>query len=95
MMPPKKESYWHILEEAADIAKQRGNQYGSYKENFNNIHRIYRDLFVQEGEEGVNRQDIYKIMIATKLARQSHKHNKDNLIDCINYIAMLIADGEQ
>lgn len=89
--PSPQEGYWHILEEAAAIAKERGQQYGDYKENFDRISAQCKRLGLE-----LSRQDLYKVMIATKLGRlEETSDHKDSWLDLINYVAMLIADGNK
>lgn len=86
--PPPTEGYWHILEEAAKIAKERGATYGDYKLNYDRISAQCKRLGIE-----LSRKDLYKVMIATKLGRlEETPEHEDSWKDLINYICMLLAD---
>jgi len=77
--------YWDTLTEAAKIAEERQESYGNIEENFKEISDISKSMFGLE----VSEAEICKVMIAVKVARQKHKHKDDNIVDMINYIAIL------
>lgn len=77
--------YSQILEECLQVAKERQKDYWPPEENFQRISDICRDSF----DFNITNEDIAKVFIATKIARQLEKPKKDNLIDLINYIAIL------
>ena len=78
-------SYSPILRQCADIADERESQYGDVAKNFAEIVAICEAIF---GLTLTQRQ-VAQVMIAVKLSRERHKHKPDNLIDAINYLAIL------
>lgn len=75
-----------ILVEAREITtKARNQNYGSPKESFEKVAKIASIL----SNKRITEVDCINIMIATKLARESHKHNRDNLVDVAGYAEIL------
>lgn len=68
-----------------DIAEEREDQYGDANQSLDIASEIYRAMFGEEMEP----ERIAKVMIALKWARQRKKKKKDNLLDSINYTAIL------
>jgi len=77
--------YWDTLLECAEIAKQRGESYGDIHTNWERILDILKSNFDIE----MDKETLTKVFIATKIARNKEKKNKDNIIDQINYLAIL------
>ena len=77
--------YQELLLESYKIAEDRQGSYGDVQESFEEIRDILKAMF------GITLtvQDICKVMIALKTARQKYKYKDDNLVDLINYIAIL------
>jgi hypothetical protein len=84
-MPKKPASYGHLLRECADIADDREEHYGEIKKNYESISAFCRSMFGLE----LTPSQIVKVMIATKWARHLHHPKKDNLMDAVNYTAIL------
>lgn len=78
-------TYYHTLEEAAKIAKERQESYGDFRENFADVSAICKTAFGID----LSPTEIIKVMIAVKLSREKHKPKHDNMIDTVNYAAML------
>lgn len=78
-------SYAKILRECADIADERQEQYGDVTQNFEDVRDICRAMFGIE----LTVQEVAKIMIAIKWSREKHQSKHDNLIDAVNYTAIL------
>lgn len=75
---------------ALDIAKEliyseRQAQYGTFKNNMTTLSEIFALLTKIKLTE----QQCTQFLIALKLARESNKHKRDNLVDVIGYIALL------
>lgn len=68
-----------------DIAEERGKQYGTVKTNLQETANIYEAMF----GETIEPEKIVQVMIAVKWGRNRHKKKKDNLLDSINYTAIL------
>lgn len=81
-----KSPYSHILRQAAEIADQRSGMYGDVIQNLEDVSANCKALYGME----LSAIDIAKVMIACKFARQKHLHNPDNLLDTINYTAILL-----
>ena len=77
--------YSYVLKEAAALAEERGAQYGSSEKNFESIQSLLKDMFGLD----LSVEEIVKVMIAVKFSREKNKHKADNLIDIVNYVAML------
>ena len=78
--------YWNILEEAASIAHDREADYGDVIKNFQEIKEVAKAMFNLD----LTVEQICQMMIAMKVARQKNRHKDDNLIDCANYLAILL-----
>lgn len=73
-----------ILQQAAQlITTQRQEQYGHPSVNFERIATGWQIIF-DDGEFTPER--VALAMVWTKICRQLHAHNQDNLIDAIGYI---------
>jgi len=81
-----KQWYANILDECSRIASERGESYWPVEENFKNIAAIHRENFGVE----ITPVEIAEVMISIKIARQKNKHKDDNIIDVINYFAILL-----
>tara|TARA_Y100000310_G_scaffold335963_1_gene419309 strand:+ start:5222 stop:5509 length:288 start_codon:yes stop_codon:yes gene_type:complete len=78
--------YIDILRECSKIAQERGELYGEVTKNFTDIRDNAKAMFGME----LSIASIIELMIATKFSRQKNEHKDDNLIDIINYTAMLL-----
>lgn len=82
-----------ILEEAAEIrAGVRAADYGDAVENFKRISEIATAISDVEVPPDI----CCIVQMATKLARERHKHKRDNLVDLCGYadILHLIRESE-
>lgn len=79
----------NILKKADEIVNQRSEekerQYGPFNECMDRM----RDIFNAMTGHKLSTQDMYKTMIAMKLARESFAHKEDNLLDAAAYIGAL------
>lgn len=84
--------YWEILDKCANIAKEREESYWDVLDMLDRWEDIHRNIFWN-----IKRDKLVEWMISMKLARESNQHKEDNLIDLINYIAILsfIKDNNQ
>lgn len=78
--------YSPILREAADIADEREASYGRAAKNMHDIARMCKDMFNLE----ISAEGVVKVFIATKTTRDKNKAKDDNLLDTINYNAILL-----
>jgi hypothetical protein len=80
-----------VLDEAKDIIGNRGNSdYGSAERCMGNIAEQW-NLYLSQthGSKAViNEDDVCKMMVLLKIARDSHKPKRDNLVDIIGYTAL-------
>lgn len=79
----------NILEKANEIVNLRKEEkermYGPFEEG------MERAALIASGSIGKNitAKDMYMILVALKLSRQSYNHKEDNLLDAIAYLASL------
>lgn len=74
----------NIFEEAQKlILGARQTQYGSPKQNFTAIGRIWGALI---NIPDIAPETVAIMMAGLKLARQSNLHKTDNLVDCVGYV---------
>ena len=79
-------SYSSHLRTAATIADQREPQYGSALDNLKDTSMIAKAMFNLE----LTPVQLAQVMIAFKTSREKHSHKDDNIIDNINYHAILL-----
>ena len=73
-----------MLIQAANIVKQRGNNYGKPAENFDRIARLWSAYLGRE----VSRQDVGMLMSLVKIARlMATPGHEDSLLDLAGYAA--------
>jgi len=79
----------NILKQADEIVNNRTEektrQYGPFGEGMERMAKIASVMINKE----LTAEDMFKILIALKLSRESFHHKEDNLLDCIAYIAAL------
>lgn len=78
-------AYAKILTSCASVANDRQKNYGDAKKNFQETSELCAKMFGLE----ISPTAIVKVMIAVKWARQMHRQKHDNLIDAVNYTAIL------
>ncbi len=74
-----------ILEEAAEVINQRQAIYGTRKDNFGRIAKMWSAILDCQ----VTPEDVALCMIALKVARQKFKHSRDSLVDIAGYAQCL------
>lgn len=84
--PKKQASYSPHLRIAAAIADDREPQYGSALDNLKDTSMIAKAMFNLE----LTPVQLAQVMIAFKTSREKHAHKDDNIIDNINYHAILL-----
>ena len=70
-----------ISEAAALVDGERQSDYGDIKTNMVNVAKIWSGVLGVE----VTAEQVPLCLIGLKLARQSNKHKKDNLVDIVGY----------
>lgn len=87
-----------ILDEAKRITGgTRQNDYGHPSQDFRKTAQMWTAILSGKlGAESVSEMDVALCMIAVKLARQSHRHKRDNLVDIAGYArtAAMVAGDE-
>ena len=75
----------NLLKEAVEIIGERGQDYGSIENNFENIARIANAMLPHAQ---LKAYDVAIILTAVKLARIKQSPTKrDNYVDGVNYLA--------
>ena len=77
-----------VLDEAKRItAGTRHEDYGHPCDDFDRTARMWTGILADKLRDGaeVTAMDVPLCMIAVKLARQSHRHKRDNLVDIAGY----------
>jgi len=91
------------IESVLDEAKQitggvRHDDYGHPRDDFDKTARMWTGVLADKLRDGaeVTAMDIPLCMIAVKLARQVHRHKRDNLVDIAGYArtAAMVAGDE-
>ena len=88
-----------ILDEAKRItAADRQADYGHPADDFTKTAHMWTGIFAGRLREGaaITAMDVPLCMIAVKLARQAHRHKRDNLVDIAGYArtAAMVAGDE-
>lgn len=78
----------NILEKANQIvnlrSEERERQYGPFFETMEVATNIYNAMH-RDGKT-IEVEDMYKAMVAMKLAREGYSHKEDNLLDACAYM---------
>ena len=75
-----------ILDEAKEVINgERQNHYGDPEDSFALIAE-YWSIYL---ERNITPQDVAMMMVLFKLARESHQHKRDNLVDAAGYLGIL------
>jgi hypothetical protein len=76
-----------LLERAQDIlhnrSEEKDRQYGSFTESIERTAKIASLM----GNKEITENDVYNVLIALKLARESNAHKSDNILDAVVYLA--------
>ena len=78
--------YVDNLQECVGTAKERNKSYSTPDESYAIAQKILLDQFGLD----MKQSDMIKVMIAIKRSRETICHKEDNLIDEINYTAILL-----
>ena len=85
-----KNDYASILLKCSEIAKERQAQYGEATESVKLATRILEETFGIK----LSPQQFCMVIVALKLSREKFEHKDDNILDCINYLAISLALNE-
>jgi hypothetical protein len=83
--------YSQILKKCAVIAEERQKQYGSANDSIQHACDILDKLFSIK----LTKKEFCYVLVALKLSREKANHKDDNIIDCINYLAMSLNTNEK
>lgn len=79
----------NILEKANEIVNLRSEEkhrmYGDFSSSMSKTSEL---ASIMSGK-CIDVQDCFNVLIALKLARQSHAHKEDNLLDAVAYIGAM------
>lgn len=79
----------NILERANDIVNNRSEekerQYGDFSESMEKTAKLASIM----SSKNISAKDVYLVMIALKMSRESFSHGEDNLLDAVAYIGAL------
>jgi len=75
-----------VLAEAADVTSgERQKDYGHPRDDFARTAVMWNGLLAAKLRAPITAMDIPLCMIAVKLAREAHRHKRDNLVDIAGY----------
>ena len=86
-MDEQKKDYTQIMLKCADIAKSRQAEYGEATQSINDGVKMCKDMFGLE----LSPKAFCQVMIAGKFARDKQMGKEDNMLDAINYIAIMLS----
>lgn len=79
----------YMLEQAYNMLHERSEekerQYGPFAEGIKKAAAIATAM----GTKEITEDDVYNILIALKLSRESYTHKEDNILDAVVYLAQL------
>lgn len=82
----------NILKHADEIVNQRSEekerQYGPFFETMERAATLYNGM-QKDPANFIGAVDMYKAMIAMKLAREAYSHKEDNLLDAVAYMGSM------
>ncbi len=76
------------------INGERRDQYGDPEDSFKTIASLWNKFLVSNGvivpgSIRLNEQKVTFMMVLLKVAREMHKHKRDNLVDMAGYLGLL------
>jgi len=78
--------YESILDEAKEITgNDRMKQYGHPESSFTDIARYWNAYLKSVNHKDIEAKDVSMMMILLKIARESNKSKRDNLVDIAGY----------
>lgn len=79
----------NILEEANKIINERSEEsernYGPFSEGMERCALIASGMTAKQ----LTATDVFKVIVALKLSRESYSHKEDNLLDAVAYLGAL------
>jgi hypothetical protein len=80
----KEENYYDILNDCAKIAKERQASYGKASDSL----QLCSDILDTTFGIKLTNSEIALVLVALKLSREKFNKKEDNILDCINYLAI-------
>ena len=77
-----------ILDEAREIVVERSTNHENYGEFSESMARA-RLIFIGMTGRELPLEDMYKMLVALKMSRESFHHKRDNLVDACGYLQVL------
>ena len=74
-----------ILDEAREIVVERSTNHENYGEFSESMARA-RLIFIGMTGRELPLEDMYKMLVALKMSRESFHHKRDNLVDACGYL---------
>ena len=74
-----------ILDEAREIVVERSTNHENYGEFSESMARA-RLIFIGMTGRELPLEDMYKMLVALKMSRESFDHKRDNLVDACGYL---------
>jgi len=74
-----------ILDEAREIVVERSTNHENYGEFSESMARA-RLIFIGMTGRELPLEDMYKMLVALKMSRESFQHKRDNLVDACGYL---------
>jgi|TARA_Y100000296_G_scaffold85925_1_gene124066 hypothetical protein len=74
-----------ILDEAREIVVERSTNHENYGEFSESMSRA-RLIFIGMTGKELPLEDMYKMLVALKMSRESFHHKRDNLVDACGYL---------
>jgi len=75
-----------VLTEAAEVTSgERQKDYGHPRDDFARTAVMWNGLLAAKLRAAISAMDVPLCMIAVKLAREAHRHKRDNLVDIAGY----------
>lgn len=75
-----------IHDEAKAILRQRSTEYPDFSDEADRVCKVVNALYPHME---MTTDQYTTILICMKLARQTRRHKRDNLLDLVNYISFL------
>jgi hypothetical protein len=76
-----------ILDEAAlHVFGDREKAYDHPSRNFEATAKIWNGILAYKLNAPITAEEVALLMVGVKLARESHRHQRDNLVDAAGYI---------
>jgi RNase H-fold protein (predicted Holliday junction resolvase) len=79
----------NILKQADNIVNKRTEEKDRQYGDFIGCMTKTAQLASVMSDKEITTEDAYNVLIALKLARQSHAHKEDNLLDAVAYLGSL------